>query len=397
MTRDKTEVFVYGAGVSGLIAAYYLNKKKLKVSIVDPFNEPVLQTHIKKEGLIEWAANSLLMNLESKELLDNIGLEYINYSEAGKKKFFYRSGELCRWPLNFIESLQLIPFFFKILFFKKYLKPKQNVTLKNWSLKHLPEAFYERVFKRGLQGVYGPNIDKLSSNLVLKPFLDQRKSKSLGSVSFKSGMQELPKKLKDYLTKNGVIFLKQEPVGKKAIRVVSTPAHSLPSCVDNKAKEILEKVMYHNISIVTFFVNEDSKMPFSGFGAVFEDEPGVLGLILNSELFENRASEGLSSETWIVDGTILKDESNAIDSIQALRHKMIGKESDVTAHYYKNWERAFPVYDIKLENALKELEVSKDLFYFANWTGSLGIGKLIAKGKSFSEEVCRSNNISVNE
>jgi len=344
LIKDKAEVFVYGSGVSGLVAAYYLNKKNLKVSIVDPYDDPILQTHIKKEGLVEWAANSLLMNSESKALLDDIGLEYINYSEAGKKKFFYRCNELTRWPLNFIENLKLIP------------KPQENETLKDWSLKHLPESFFERVFKRGLQGVYGPNIDELSSDLVLTPFLNQNKSKSLGSVSFKNGMGELPKKLKEHLTNNGVEFLKEEPSQANGIRVVTTPTHSLPKCIENKDKEILSKVSYHNISTATVFVDENSKMLFSGFGAVFEDEPGVLGLILNSELFDNRASEGLSSETWILDGSVLKDESKALGTIQSLRNKMIGKESKVTAHYYKNWQKAFPVYDLKLESALKELK-----------------------------------------
>jgi oxygen-dependent protoporphyrinogen oxidase len=388
---QKKEVLVYGSGVSGLIASYYLDKRGFKVSVVDPFDEPILQTLKVDEGLVELAANSILMNDEVKSLLEDLNLDYIHYSEAGKKKFFFREGKLTRWPLSLFQSLSLIPFFLKFLFFKKSLEPMSQETLKDWAFKHLPIKFYERIFKRALQGVYGPDVDSLSSSLVLKNFFKSG-SKSLGSVSFKSGMSELTTSLKNRLLSNGVEFLKQEPDSFKGLKVISTPAHSVPHSLPLEDKNFLSKISYHNISTVTLFFDEKDKVKFSGFGAVFEDVPGVLGLILNSDLFPNRALEGLVSETWILDGRVFHNESESLKEILGLRQRLTEK-SEVSlpkAIYFKNWPKAFPIYNLTLERVLKDLQVEdytteKEIFYFANWTGSLGIGKMIAKGDEFSK------------
>jgi len=387
------EILVFGSGVSGLIAAYYLTKKNLRVSVVDPFKEPILQTLKVEEGIVELAANSILMNQEVKDILDDLGLEYFSYSDAGKRKYFFRKNNITRWPLNFFESLALIPFFFRFMFFRSSIEPVEKETLKDWSLRVLPLKFYERVFKRALQGVYGPDIDNLSSSLVLKSFFASKSkstgSKKLSSISFKDGMCVFTDALKKHLKEKGVAFLNEEPEEFDGVRVISTPTHSLPKSAPVVDKKVLERVLYHNISTLTVFSEEQSRLPFSGFGVVFEDEPGVLGLIFNSDLFEDRATKGLVSETWILDGRSFSSQEGALRTVLEVREKMSGesKKTVVKSSYYKSWPKAFPIYDLNLESALSELSFKNDVYYFANWSGSLGIGRMIAKGEEFSELV----------
>ena len=175
MTQQK-EVMVFGSGVSGLVAAYYLNKKGFRVSVVDPYKEPILQTLKVKEGIVELAANAILFNEKVKSLLEDLNLDYVFYNSVGRRKYFFRKGEFTRWPLSFFQSLSLLPLLINLIFFKSKLKPKKKETLKAWSLRTLPPEFYKRVFKTALQGVYGPDIDNLSANLVLKSFLKPCKS-----------------------------------------------------------------------------------------------------------------------------------------------------------------------------------------------------------------------------
>ena len=391
--NQNNEVLVFGSGVSGLVAAYYLNKKGFKVSVIDPYNKPILQTLEVEEGIVELAANSILFNESAKKMFEELDLEYSFYKAAGKKKYFFRKNIITRWPLNFFQSLSLIGFFFKFIFFKKSLEPKKQETLKLWSLRTLPTAFYERVFKRALQGVYGPNVDNLSANLVLSSFFKPG-AKGLGSVSFYNGMSTFPKKLKEYLKAEGVSFKSEEPKDFSGIRVISTPAHSLPNATPEVHKKILSKVSYHNISTITLFVDEKAKANISGFGVVFEDVKGVLGLIFNSDLFDNRAKEGLVSETWILEGGHYSIETEALSAVLDVRERMNGKfdQALVKSSYFKNWSKAFPVYDLNLEEALSELSQEDKVYYFANWTGSLGIGKMMAKGEEFSEIVFRGAN-----
>ena len=389
MISSKKEVLVFGSGVSGLVAAYYLNKKNFKVFIVDPFNKPILQTLRVKEGIVELAANSILLNEKVKDLLEDLNLEYYFYNPVGKRKFFFRKNKITRWPLSFFQSLMLFPFFIKFIFFKSSLLPKRGERLKLWANRCLPQKFYERIFKRSLQGVYGPGVDELSASLVLK-FLLNAKIKSFGSISFKEGMSVLPETLKSHLKENGVSFLKKEPKAFNGIRIISTPTHSLPDSISESHKSILSKVLYHNISTLTIFVREEDRASFSGFGLVFEDVKGVLGLILNSDLFSNRAKSGFVSETWILDGRVFSAKNEALRAVLSLRKRMNKKnieDASVQSYHFKNWSKAFPIYDLNLEKALEKLQPEKDVFYFANWTGSLGIGKMIAKGEEFANSI----------
>ncbi len=378
---------VYGSGVSGLIAAYYLHKGGYAVSVVDPYMEPKIKTLKTPEGLVERAANSILHNEAVKSLLEDIELEYEMYSDLGKKKFVFLNGKAKRWPLSFIETLKSIGPLFSLAKKKEHMKPLLNETIGEWGLRTLGVAALENLMIPGLQGVYGGDTKNLSANLVLKNIFDKKKKRTLGSVSFKNGMQEFCDRLKESLTDKGVLFLK-EPEGECDVTVISSPAHSLPSCVRAETKELLTKVSYKKVSTMTVFVEEKDRMPFEGFGCVFKNQKeGVLGLILNSDIFDNRASKGLVSETWIFDGELVNTEEDALDKVSFFRKEKFLRENKIVKSHFKYWEKAFPAYDKKLEKALNELDNEDSVYFFANWTGGLGIGTMIQTGEAFVEKI----------
>ncbi|MGH1468230.1 MAG: protoporphyrinogen/coproporphyrinogen oxidase [Bdellovibrionales bacterium] len=378
---------VYGSGVSGLIAAYYLNKGGYAVSVVDPYMEPKIKTLKTPEGLVERAANSILHNEAVRDLLEDIGLEYEMYSDLGKKKFVFLNSKAKRWPLSFMETLKSIGPLFSLAKKKEHMKPLLNETIGEWGLRTLGSAALENLMIPGLQGVYGGNTKELSANLVLKNIFSKDKKRALGSVSFKNGMQEFCDHLKKTLINRSVVFLK-ETEGEFDVTVVSSPAHSLPSCVNKETRELLSKVSYKKVSTVTIFVEEKDRMPFKGFGCVFKNQKeGVLGLILNSDIFDNRASKGLVSETWIFDGELVNTEEDALSRLSLFRKEKFLRENKIVKSHFKYWEKAFPAYDKKLEDALSKIDNEDSLYFFANWTGGLGIGTMIQAGEAFVEKI----------
>lgn len=391
MKTQTPRIAVYGAGVSGLIASYYLLKKGFLVDVIDPYGDVTIQSVKTDSGLVEYAANSILTNGPVLSLVKEIGVPYYFYFKAGKNKYVFTKGKASKWPLSFKETIlnfrKLVSFVRK----DEQMRPLSYETVDKWGKRVLSNPVIENLIGPALQGIYGAKSKEVSAKLAFGHLFDGKKTrvknKQTGSISFPRGMGQFQNALREYLIKNGVVFKKASDEA-CAFSVVSTPAHSLPDCVSEKNKSILNKVSYKRVSTMTVFVKESDRMPFEGFGCVFQGEPrGVLGMILNSDLFDGRAKIGLVSETWIMDGECVFDEETALETICDVRKTLFNLENKVVSSYYKYWEKAFPNYSVELEYILNDLEPQERVDFFANWTGSLGIGSMIKNGEGFAEEV----------
>ena len=398
MKTQTPRIAVYGAGVSGLIAAYYLFKKNLLVDVIDPYGQTTIGSLETEYGVIEKAANSILANSDVIDLLKDIGLEYEYYFDAGKRKYVFSRNKASKWPLTFMETLKNLKKLFSFARKKEHMRPLAYETIGKWGRRVMGETVTQKLICPALQGIYGANSKDVSAKLAFGHLFDQANNKKKskpkgkkvsGSLSFPKGMQEFQDGLKDFLEKNGVSFVKEKVKDREySYSVVSTPTHSLPECVSDQNKELLSKIEYKKVSTLTVFVDEKDRMDFSGFGCVFEGEPkGVLGLLLNSDLFDGRAKEGLVSETWILNGEIHTDEEETLVIIGKVRKFVFKRENKVVSSYFKHWEKAFPNYSVELEHVLNELEPQEDVDFFANWTGSLGIGSMIKNGDAFASKV----------
>ncbi len=386
----KPSLAVYGSGISGLIATYFLYKEGFKVTVIDPYNEHKISTLITPEGLVEAAANSILYNEATKDLLNEIGLEYEFYLDIGKKKYVFINERPRRWPLSFIQTLRNLKPLFALVKKKSQIKPFKNETLEEWGLRTVGKSVLDNLIAPGLQGIYGGDVKELSASLLLKSFFQLNREKSLGSISFKNGMQEFCDYLKSYLINKGVLFEK-EPLKNYNFRVISTPTYSLPNCVSKDVKNLLSKVSYKKISTMTVFIDKKDRMPFKGFGCIFKKQgEKVLGLILNSDIFENRAKKNLVSETWIFNGDFIVEKKTALSLVKSFRKEKFFRENKIVKSYFKHWEQAFPAYDLALEGVLRKLEKHKDdIYFFANWTGNLGIGSMIQSGQIFAKNILK--------
>jgi len=394
-SQKKLKAAVYGSGVSGLLAAYAFHKKGVEVDIVDPYGEVILQSLVTDDGVVELAANSILSNPEIESLLQDIELQAVPYSKIGRKKFVFKNGKAKRWPLSFWSSLKSLPALYSLASKKDKMKPSKGESLQEWGERVLTEDLLENLIKPGLQGVYGYDTGEVSASLALKNlFSEKKKSKFRGSVSFSKGMGQFVASLRDYLQKNGVEFKTDDLHQNYDFKIVATPAHSLPDCVSSQNKEILTAVEYKAVSIATFIIDKKERLDIEGFGCVFKNqEEGALGLILNSDLFARRAKYGQVSETWIFDGRRVKTQYEMEKAVFKIRREGFGKSTPTKTVYFKHWPKAFPHYSVKLEEILESLDQKEDkVFFFANWTGDLGIGSMAKSVGLFADRVVRALN-----
>jgi len=377
--KTKFKAAVYGSGVSGLLMAYALVKRGVSVDVIDPFGEGILQSLETDDGIVELAANSILSNPDIEAILFDIELQAVPYSKLGSNKFVYSNNKAQRWPLTLWSSIKSFGALYSLALKKVSMRPLPGETIQTWGERVLTRELLENLIKPGLQGVYGYDTHEVSASLALKNlFVKKRKSKFKGSVSFTKGMGQFIQKLRAYLAKNGVEFKLVSDRTGYAFSVVSTPAHSLPNVVSQKNKDLLSNIEYKEISIGTFIVEQKERLDIEGFGCVFKDQDeGALGLILNSDLFPKRSKYGYVSEAWIFDGRKVKTQYEMEKAVIKIRKEGFGKLTPTKTVYFKNWPKAFPSYNLYLENTLKSLEQDEDkVFFFANWTGDLGIGSM---------------------
>lgn len=378
--RDE-RVAVYGAGISGLIAAFYLLENKYKVTVIDPYNEPKIKTLHLESGMVELAAGSILHNDEVKYLLDKMGLEYVFSFKEGKNKFVASNPDkISRWPLGFFETIKAFPQLYRLAKKSEKLKPRDNESLGEWVKRFSPVLGQKLIFP-GLQGIYGHDQNNLSASLVLNNLFSNKK-KSLGTISFKEGMESFSKALKAYLLKNDVEFLDANDKIYD-FSIISTPAFSTPDIIKNKS--IFENIKYQSITTTNIFIEEKDRFKKKGFGCVFEKMPeDAMGVIFESDLFEGRAKSGLVCEKWLFKNNVSED---ALDKIKKIRKAYFKKDTNIKEHNVKYWDKAFPKYDLNLEKLLNKLPNEKNIYYFANWTGAMGIGSMIQKAPRFFKSI----------
>ncbi len=385
----RLPIHIYGSGISGLVTAYNFYKLGFLDINIHTRGRGVIQSLLTEDGVVELAANSILQNTEVTNLLNEFEIEYEYYSSLGKKKYIFFGEKAVRWPLSFLETFKSVPSLIKLSLKSQKMRPKEFETIDEWSKRTIGSLLSERLFKIGLKGIYGPNTGDLSASLCLSSLFEKREEASKGSISFKKGMGSFIKVLENELSLSGVKFhnIDKDEVQnqKNGISVICTPAHSVPSFIKND----FSKIDYHSISIVTYIHKEEDRLPFKGFGCLFDDnEEGVLGVILNSDLFDNRALKGSISETWILKGDIYKDEYS-LGPVEKFRSDKFKVSSSYSQRYFKHWDKAFPVYSIALERSLKDIKKESNIYFFGNWTGRIGIGRLIEESPKFVREILR--------
>ncbi len=398
---SKSETYnIVGAGISGLMAGFYL--------IYEKTDSPggLIKTHkVPGFGIAEQAANGFIFSEELQEITEELGMEILAPNQESKARYLVRDLKLRKFPLTFFETVSMI---FKALFPKKE-KPE---TVEDFGRIFFGEAFTRQLLEPGFAGIYGADIVDLSFKGVLTPLAEEfnhtnslikvvrnlrkkakgTKKKASGTHGFLEGLGELPLALADYLKDEieyGVdgrdIVQSGEPT------ILTVPAYHASRMFSGEISSGLAKVTYTPVVSTTLFFNKAQLPGFKeGFGCLIPRSEGIkiLGVLFNSCIFKGRAidDEVLSltcifrddtnewmgeSETGILEKVIMPDLS-----------KLFGVQGMPLAFRMFKWEKGIPLYNSFLANAWSEWDSilqSSNTRLLGNYTGEISV-RGMAKG-----------------
>lgn len=405
------EVTVIGAGFSGLVAAWRLEKDGFRVTVVEKSAEVggLLSTRNESMGLVESAANGLLCSKLVEELFFDCGLAIQTPNKSARRRFLAVGGKVARWPLTTFQTLQ---FFLKLPKARKS-RPLESESLDSWANRNLGELPAQRLVAPAMLGIYAADLKLLSANLTIGKFFDKSKrnqrGRISGTVSAVGGMGALIRELRRHLESRGVIF-KIGVDGKTALEisrsrrvpvVVATSAWDAAELLDgDRRQQMLKSVQSVPLATLTlFFTNPPVKR---GFGILFSQssdggEPdGILGSLQNSEIFSGRASKGIHSETWILGGAsvgeqmIARSDDQITDLVLQKRGRLVDPDTQrrLIGKSLTRWPRAIPLYSPELERMIPELLRDSDrIALFGNYLGDLGLASILESSLRLPERV----------
>ena len=399
-TQEK--IRIVGGGFSGLIQAFYLIEAGYKVEVIEKESRLGGLVGSLKEGefLVEQAANAFIANKELEKVASTIGVKLVPIKKSAKKRFIYRNGEMCRWPLSFSESLPLISFLISRKFQKQKVSPKPNETLQDWGKRCLGKEATFQLLEPGMRGIFIAPAKNLDASMVLNSLTRRYPRGDLkGSVAPLGGMQEWIDKMSSYLLKKGCDF----KVGQETVdfndsipTILAVGLSDLRTLVNQQKIRLDKKILETqsaSLTSVTLCFAENKAKSFEGFGCLFPKNENFnsSGVLFNHNVFPGRAKNGVS-ETWILSDNDMAfsqmSHSALLRYILSDRFQFSGENIKPDFVKISQWSEKIPIYDSKLSEFLENFKEEGFPFLFAgNYLGDLGLSKLLFRAKSNAEKV----------
>jgi oxygen-dependent protoporphyrinogen oxidase len=392
------KVTIVGAGFSGLMSAFYLEREGFSVRVIESENRAggLIRTLKTENGIVETAANGLLASGEIENVFREIGLEPVETRPEARKRFVFRDGEFRRWPLGLRASLKVISFLLKYAIVRSAVRPNDRETVRVWGERVLGQEASRYLLETALQGIYAGDPSRMSAAMILGRFFEKRsekRGKLRGTIAPREGMGALISALESHLRSRGVEFV----FARKFSMSDRDLGHPLVLAVSVKsAAELLGAHVSPLLPIVTttaFFQKTDASS--AGFGCLFPpcEKRNALGVLKNDFIFENR-SKGLHSETWILGGANQPDIMGLAD--KEIEAKILNERADVFGLIENpkeivitRWPSALPHYTLDLKLEVAALPVSENVFLIGNYLGSIGLSQILLLARALPEKLSR--------
>lgn len=407
---EPRSVRIVGAGVSGLTAAYYLERAGWDVTVFERASAAggMIATIPLQRARVETAANAVLNNERFESLARAIGLELVGTQRAARKRYIFRERPR-RWPLGLRESARALGGAFRGLVTRQIFRPLPGESVAAWSSRNFGQALSRHLLAPALQGVYAERAEDLSAALIVNSLRaggrERGRPELRGSVAPKGGMGELAVRLREYLEARGVRFEFARAVTAADLRATGPwiLATSLAGAADLLAPDHpeaghalgrLPRVPLVSASVVY----PKAAIRFPGFGCLFPRDAGfrALGMLSNTHIFPGRTSE--HCETWIYSaaaGDSLLSESDAeiLARLGRDRARLTLEAREPLEWRITRWPEGIPSYGSALESFLASGQVEKlaaqGIHLHGNYLGRLGLAGIIASSAGFPERLAR--------
>ncbi|MBI5216020.1 MAG: protoporphyrinogen oxidase [Ignavibacteriae bacterium] len=356
-------VIVTGAGISGLVAAYFLKKQGMNVLVLERDNEVggTMKTIHEDGWLIETGPNSALATTPLfAQLFDELGIrdEVVYGNELANNRYILRDGVLHSLPMSppaFLKT-KLFSWSAKLRLLKEPFvgRATKEESIAEFVERRLGREFLDYAINPFVAGVYAGNPEQLSVRHafpklyaleekyggLIKGMIGSRKERKARKevakdraklFSFKNGMETLPKALATYLGDSVQLGCSVEhiipmKVGKYPIYhvsykqgdtkttletkvvVLASPASATANIIrpiDPEFAATLESIYYPPVTVAFMgFRKEQIKRELDGFGFLIpaKEQRKILGSLWSSTLFANRAPDGHVALTTFLGG-----------------------------------------------------------------------------------------------
>lgn len=404
-------VTVVGAGIAGLLAAYYLDKRGFEVTIVEKNRRAggLIRTTQTDEGIAESAAHSLIATETVLRLCEDLGVELIEPRKDASAKYIVRKGKLSRFPLNPLEVGSALWRAASVR-----ANGSQDQTLESWSRKHLGPAVHDYLLTPFVRGIYGvqpaelgvrasyPSLEIPPGQTLFGSLLQKRKKKTKQKntkkrVAPRFGMGSLVSMLDSHLQQRlGSRFRKGEDLialPESGNIVLATPASAAANLIQGQSPDLaaqLRSIRYTPMVSVTAFVDRKSfSRPVEGTGVLMPacEDRKCLGILFNSSSFENRVNDEsrFASFTVMMGGTSQPSWLEASDdeitlAVQNELSALLGitRTEQLVIH---RWPSALPQYSSALpaiwEFARATWCGTPGRILFGNYTGQISLRGMI--------------------
>jgi protoporphyrinogen/coproporphyrinogen III oxidase len=401
----KKSVQIIGAGISGLLCAYFAVEKGHEVEVYDTASEPGGKIHTRsgQHGMMESAANATLADELVETVAANIGLKLIAKQPLARKRYIYTLGAVRRWPLGLFDSLRLLRFLLLWKLNAASIRPRANETLKTWAERVLSSTIAERLMGPACQGIFGVDTQPLSASLIFHYFFSKTPrsyGKLRGSVAPEGGMGQWIEGLVKYLRTKNVQFHFSQPAPSVSDKTVilatdlKNAVQILKSKNDPRAEILATVPCVDLVSINAFYKNRPPTQA-PGFGVLFAKPEKLepLGVLFNTDIFANR-STNFHSETWIFGSANAKYSTNPdeffLTHIQAVRQSLWKNGDNPQDYKINRWPEAIPLYGQELEKALTKITQQKSTtqpHLIGNYLGEIGLNRLFHRAKSLLDSI----------
>lgn len=397
----KLPIRIYGAGISGLLIAHFLNKKNIDFEVYEKESRAggKIQTTKGCFGQAEQAANAVFTNDDVLELCKDLKVSYIEANSDLKKKIF-------RAVNNFkiISPFEIIRVIFCL--FKKTPKLTTDMSVKDFFKPLLGEKLCNELLSSALSGVYATPCENLHFQSLFKThpikrtlyikwiiqLIKARKEASktkATSISFDNGMKDFIDSISSQF-KNKIHYNSSPKLDNHYNNIICTDAHEAAELIEESFPELAKELMqvsYLKVTSTTYIQKQNIPELEQSFGVLIPPTHNMqtMGILNNSAIFNRGKKEGNFSYTFISQDIQTPKESNARECLKIFDYKLSDHNLEI---FSKVWPKGIPLYDYKRWKSISQLRsliynYSNGLIINGNYVDGISIREMTSHAKEF--------------
>jgi len=436
-------VLIIGGGISGLSAAYYLNRAGIRPTLIEkaPQLGGVIQTTTQQGCLVEAGPDSFLSAKPAAlELIREVGLEHqvIGSNDHLRAVYILKRGKLVPLPdgMTMMVPTKLMPLVatpllswgtkmrMGIEFLRRPNGSHPDRSVHDFLLDHYGEEAIDYLAEPLLAGVYGGDPKQLSANSVLPRFVEietqygsltrgvvaNPRPKNSGSLfkTLKHGLGQLVDALRSSAdVVHGTVESVEQAAPGFRVRangdwieaeqiVLATPAIDAAGMLESSNAELagLLRSIPYNSSVTLSLGYNTNNQHVKGFGFLVpkRERRCVAACTIVGNKFNHRVPDDMVLLRCFMGGDAIKESDEALVRIARKElQSIMGLEATPVFHNISRWPKAMAQYTVGHEQRVQRIESILKSIPGLHLTGNayhgIGIPDCIKMGKEAATKI----------